>query len=432
MTPELVSDRQGPPAVSVIIAYFNDPEGLDAVLGGLRQQTYPGSFQVIVTDDGSTIPPPVVHGAEGPGGTEVVVVHQADRGFRLAAARNLGAQVATGEVLVFLDGDTVPCPGYLSAVTEALETAPKSVVVGTRTHLDMDVEPPRDLGEPGWLAEAWLTTDHLRGGDETNFRFMIGAVLSCRREVFETIGGFDGSIVGYGGEDWEFAWQAHLGGFDLRHEPQAVATHRGADWGARNRADPVEAILQKNAETTRLSPKITHPTMRAAGVLHAVPDIHVLWIPGDGERRWRAGVTAVVLTSLLAAGDVRVQLVTQENLDLFEADPRVEIHHDLPGAGNRAQAGRSRARPRFRVELLAPCQIPAGGLQSVCEQIATSGSCADVVNARGKLLCRVRPERAVAQGRTGLNRVVRAWSVIQEDISLEDEFRRSGLARLKQ
>ena len=47
------------------------------------------------------------------------LVRQEDRGFRAAAARNLGAAATTAPVLCFLDGDTVPEPGYLAAVLDA-------------------------------------------------------------------------------------------------------------------------------------------------------------------------------------------------------------------------------------------------------------------------------------------------------------------------
>ena len=93
-----------------MVPYFEAQHQLDLVLAGLAAQTHPASrLEVVVADDGSSTPPDL--GAAGP--LTAQLVRQPDRGFRAAAARNLGASAASGDVLVFLDGDTVPEPAYL-------------------------------------------------------------------------------------------------------------------------------------------------------------------------------------------------------------------------------------------------------------------------------------------------------------------------------
>ena len=85
------------PDVSVVIPHYNDPASLERVVHAVRAQDYAGAVEIVVADDGSAEPPAI----DG-----VRVVRQADEGFRAAAARNLGAAAATGEVLAFLDADT--------------------------------------------------------------------------------------------------------------------------------------------------------------------------------------------------------------------------------------------------------------------------------------------------------------------------------------
>src|SRR6185436_1526175 len=49
-----------------------------------------------------------------------------------AAARNLGASHATGDILVFLDADVVPYPGLLGRMREQLRQAPGlSALIGS-------------------------------------------------------------------------------------------------------------------------------------------------------------------------------------------------------------------------------------------------------------------------------------------------------------
>ena len=113
--------RSGP-IVSIIVSTYEWPEALDAVLRSLSEEDDP-DFEVVVADDGS-----------GPGTADVVsswrdrfsklVAHvwQPDDGFRLARIENLAAREAEGELLVFLDGDTIPRRGFLAAVRRAAHT----------------------------------------------------------------------------------------------------------------------------------------------------------------------------------------------------------------------------------------------------------------------------------------------------------------------
>ena len=77
------------PFVSVVIPHYNDAEALERVVAAVRAQDYAGEVEIVVADDGSAEPPEI----EG-----VRVVRQEDKGFRAAAARNLGADAARGEI----------------------------------------------------------------------------------------------------------------------------------------------------------------------------------------------------------------------------------------------------------------------------------------------------------------------------------------------
>ncbi len=268
LVPETAPARQ--PDVSVIIPYYQSRPQLDLVLEALRLQDYPAErFEVIVADDGS--PDPLILNSGPAGGSRIKVVRQPDQGFRAAAARNLGARVADGELLCFLDQDTVPEPDYLSRLTRLPALLPDALVVGRRRHADLrgwtparlgawlsgTGEPPQQFPAPAWLDDAYRGSGNLLDCDERSYRFIISAVMACSAGLFHELGGFDESFTSYGGEDWELAFRAWNAGAVLAHEPRAVAWHDGPDWAGRG--DTAERELVKAEELRALARLIPGP-----------------------------------------------------------------------------------------------------------------------------------------------------------------------------
>ncbi|HLP75321.1 MAG TPA: glycosyltransferase [Candidatus Paceibacterota bacterium] len=96
--------------ISIIIPAHNEEAYLGATLAALRRQKFPGS-EVIVVANGCT------------DRTEDVAREHCDRLVvlsqkNLGVARNLGARMAGGELLVFLDADTLLEKGALRTISE--------------------------------------------------------------------------------------------------------------------------------------------------------------------------------------------------------------------------------------------------------------------------------------------------------------------------
>ncbi len=304
------------PAVSVIVVHFEQHGPLQRTLHALARQDYPPELvQVIVTDDGSRRPPAVPDG--------VVLVRQADEGFRAAAARNLGAARATGEVLCFLDADTTPEPRYVRRMTRLPALLPDAVTVGRRRHADLngvpadapveDAAPARALAEPGWLADAYVRTRDLLDADDRSYRYILSSVLACSRAFFDELGGFDESFTRYGGEDWEWAHRAWQAGAVFAHVPDAIAWHDGPDWAGRGGAD------DKNAETLQLARLIPVAGSRGRGLRLGAPDIVVRVGTGFTE----AAVFVCVDSLLEALPHSRIVLDDPSVGSLLAGDDRV-------------------------------------------------------------------------------------------------------------
>ncbi|MGU3293042.1 glycosyltransferase [Williamsia sp. M5A3_1d] len=303
---DLVADEPVPArSVSVVIPYYEQPDQLHRVLAALDVQTLgTDRIEVIVADDGSNRAPDV-----GGHSVDVSVVRQSDNGFRAAAARNLGAHASSGEVLCFLDADTVPEPDYLAHAVRLPSVTPDALVVGRRRHADFSTDPPTELTEPQWLVDAYGWTENLLRPGWTGYRYVISAVMTCSRALFAEVGGFDESFTRYGGEDWELANRMMMAGAVLAHEPRAVAWHDGPDWADRDTARRTDA---KNGEALSLAPLITEPAARTAGLRYEVPDVVV--------RVSTAGHTPASLyrtvASIVRSGDVAMWFVGDDSEDL--------------------------------------------------------------------------------------------------------------------
>ncbi len=97
----------------MIVSTYNWPEALRAVLSALEAQTY-ANFEVIVADDGSKEPTrEVVQYFQNRNKISIKHVWQPDDGFRLAQIRNKAIMEASGDYLIFIDGDCIALPRFI-------------------------------------------------------------------------------------------------------------------------------------------------------------------------------------------------------------------------------------------------------------------------------------------------------------------------------
>jgi glycosyltransferase involved in cell wall biosynthesis len=99
--------------VSVIVTTYNNPRALALVLAGLARQSVRG-FEILVADDGSGPETAAVVGefaARAP--VSVRHVWHPDEGFRKCTISNTAILAASGDYLVFFDGDCIPTRGCL-------------------------------------------------------------------------------------------------------------------------------------------------------------------------------------------------------------------------------------------------------------------------------------------------------------------------------
>ena len=176
--------------LSVIIPALNEERYIGYTLRRLDEAARNLQFshtcpvQVIVVDNDSEDQTALV--ARGSGAT---VLPEPIR--NISRARNTGARVAGGEVLFFLDADTLVPPSVLSRVA-AVMSEPLCLGGG----VDVQHLPSRALVRH--YLSLWRVIGRLGGMAQ-------GAAQFWRREEFLRHGGFDETI--YMGEDVDFYWR---------------------------------------------------------------------------------------------------------------------------------------------------------------------------------------------------------------------------------
>jgi GT2 family glycosyltransferase len=198
--------------VSVIVPVHNGGVNLQRCLQGVAASTRPPD-EAIVVDDGST-DGSAAHAAAL--GARVVTTAAGPRGP--AYARNRGAEVATGDVLVFVDADVVVRRDALARLAAVLADEPDvAAIFGS-----YDDEPPARSAVSLYknLLHHYV---HQHGKREAGtFWAGCGAV---RRTVFLTAGGFDESYTQPSIEDIELGVRLRQAGHRIRLCPEMQATH---------------------------------------------------------------------------------------------------------------------------------------------------------------------------------------------------------------
>jgi glycosyltransferase involved in cell wall biosynthesis len=117
-----LTDRAARPRFSVVIPAYNEAELLGNCLDSLQDQDFQGRYEILVVDNNSTDGTADVARSRG-----VTVVHESRAG--VCAARQRGTEVASGEIVVSTDADTVFSRGWLSSIDRAFRADPARVAV---------------------------------------------------------------------------------------------------------------------------------------------------------------------------------------------------------------------------------------------------------------------------------------------------------------
>ena len=173
--------------ISVIVPALNEQKYIRIVLFGLGRQAY-RNFEVVVVDGNSRDRTREIAKPYG----RVIV----EKGKGVGRARNSGARIAKGSVLVFLDADTKPSEGLLSAY--AREFRDPRVVAATGPILPLE----ETTGKVR-LGYRFVSVFFVKLSIALHRPTFIGSNFAVRKGAFEMAGGFNERFITY--EDWDLS-----------------------------------------------------------------------------------------------------------------------------------------------------------------------------------------------------------------------------------
>ena len=104
--------------VSVIVPIYNVEKYIGKCVDSIRNQDYP-NIEIILVDDGSPDKSPQIIDEMASNDDRIKVIHEKNGG--VSSARNRGIAAATGEYIMFVDGDDWVDDDYVSYFVDLIE-----------------------------------------------------------------------------------------------------------------------------------------------------------------------------------------------------------------------------------------------------------------------------------------------------------------------
>ena len=210
------------PTVSVIICAYTEKRWLQLknAVASVEAQTSPPIEIILCIDHNEKLlrRSEEYFGKGRPAGEMSLTVLANRYKGRLAAARNTGAEFASGELLVFLDDDAVAAPDWLERLIAPYDDEQVGAVGGAPL-------PVFEVGRPRWFPPEfdWVFGCAYRGLPliRAPLGHLIGANMSARRSALREVGGFHSDHE----DDMDMSHRIAHAQYRVLYEPLAIVHH---------------------------------------------------------------------------------------------------------------------------------------------------------------------------------------------------------------
>jgi len=203
--------------VSIIIVNYNGKKFLHDCLSSLYSITY-DDYEVILVDN---------HSSDGSvdfvkQNFPDVIIQQLEQNFGFAKANNIGADVAKGDLLLFLNNDTKVTEGFLEPLVAEMKSDETAICQSLLLKPDGAIDSAGDF-----VDKYGRTYNSKKIPKETSpILSARGACMLVKKDVFDELGRFDEKFfVSF--EDVDIGWRAWICGYKVVVVPKSVVYHYG-------------------------------------------------------------------------------------------------------------------------------------------------------------------------------------------------------------
>ncbi|MGN6809521.1 MAG: glycosyltransferase family 2 protein [Thermomicrobiales bacterium] len=209
---------------SIVIVNWNGAHLLPACLDAIARQSQPAQEVTVVDNASSDSSRTLLHQRY-----PWVRVLPMPRNLGFAGGANAGIAASTSDIVVTLNNDAIPEPGWLAALCAPFASQAR---LGSTMSTMLFAQAPAFVAAAGLaIHENGLVLEDLALTSRTNLpvgpRPIFGpsaGAAAYRRAMLDDVGFFDEYFFLYL-EDADLAWRARLRGWESLHVPEAVAAH---------------------------------------------------------------------------------------------------------------------------------------------------------------------------------------------------------------
>lgn len=206
------------PSISVIVPCLNGKKVIGGLIKSVYQQTYQGSIEIIVVDDGSNDDTSAYISESWP----KVRLARFSQSRGSAPALNKAAKMSEGIFILATNDDVVFAKNAFKALVDCHYSQKKVGIVTGKM-----LGPGKKFAIPGFRINHFLgyhpydlkNTDKIREAD-----WAVGACLLIKKDLLKKVGYFDPRFI-FCGEEYDLSFQIKHLGFKILYTPKAVFYH---------------------------------------------------------------------------------------------------------------------------------------------------------------------------------------------------------------
>jgi len=255
-----LSDPVKHPLVSIVILNYNGSQFIANCLNSIFESLY-NAFEIIFVDNASTDNSlSIVNSFEKLARNQRLIIVRNSSNLGYAKGNNIGAALAQGEYLVFLNNDTMVEPSWLQELVDAV-SKDQDVGAAQSKLLVLD-RSERVFDSAGDFIDFYCLAFRRAAGERDFGQYETmeevfsarGACMLIRHSILKEVGGFDPSFP-LEFEDIDLCWRIRLRGYKVVYVPQSVVFHKGystLSYLRKVRRDPQPLLMIKNYDTSNL------------------------------------------------------------------------------------------------------------------------------------------------------------------------------------